>query len=54
MGAMFDKQTKTLANGMGNATTTVVVNLDGREVARSTVKNMKEMSSLGQLDTSWL
>lgn len=50
----FEKQTQALAKMNGNGTTTVIVELDGKEVARSTVKNMKQMSQLGQLDTSWL
>lgn len=53
MDKRFEEQNKVLANNQ-NSTTTVVVTLDGREVARNTVKNMKEMSSLGQLDTSWI
>ena len=54
MNKNFDRQTQALAKMNGNSTTTVVVNLDGKEVARSTVKNMKEMAQLGNLDTSWL
>ena len=51
LGRQFDKQTQQMAQ---NQTTTVIVQLDGKEVARSTVNNMKQMSQLGQLDTSWL
>lgn len=51
LGKQFDKQTQQMAQ---NQTTTVIVQLDGKEVARSTVNNMKQMSQLGQLDTSWL
>lgn len=54
MAKNFDKQTQALAKMNSNGTTTVIVELDGKEVARSTVKNMKQMSQLGQLDTSWL
>ena len=39
-------------NTQGNAT--IILQLDGKEVARGTVKNMKEMSKLGQLDMTWL
>ena len=50
----FRQLAKQLASNSNNGTTTVIVQLDGKEVARSTVKNMKQMSQLGQLDTSWL
>lgn len=50
---MFAEQNRMLAqNTQGN--TTIVLQLDGKEVARGTVKNMKEMSKLGQLDMTWL
>ena len=32
------------AGGIGNGTVTVVVNLDGREVARNTVKHINRMT----------
>lgn len=50
----FDKQTKVLSNNNGNESTTVVLNMDGREVGRGVVNNLKEMSRLGQVDMSWL
>ena len=52
---MFAEQNRMLMQSMqqgGNAT--IILQLDGKEVARGTVNNMKEMSKLGQLDMSWL
>ena len=53
---MFAEQNRMLMQSMqnGNGNATIVLQLDGKEVARGTVKNMKEMSRLGQLDMSWL
>lgn len=50
----FNRLAKQLASNNNNGTTTVIVQLDGKEVARSTVKQFKQMSQLGTLDTSWL
>ena len=52
---MFADQNRMLMQNMqqgGNAT--IILQLDGKEVARGTVNNMREMSKLGQLDMSWL
>ena len=52
---MFAEQNRMLMQSMqqgGNAT--IILQMDGKEVARGTVSNMKEMSQLGQLDMSWL
>ena len=50
---MFAEQNRMLAqNTQGNAT--IVLQLDGKEVARGTANNMKEMAKLGQLDMTWL
>lgn len=54
LGKQFAQQNQMLASHGNNGTTTVIVQLDGKEVARSTVNNMKNMSQLGQLDMSWL
>lgn len=55
LNTMFDKQNKVLSNNNNNNQPIVVqVTLDGKVVAQSTIKNMKEMSRLGTLDTSWL
>lgn len=54
LGKQFAQQNQMLASHGNNGTTTVIVQLDGREVARSTVNNMKQMNRLGQLDMSWL
>lgn len=52
----FDKQTQAIAkmNNSNNQPIVVQVTLDGKVIAQSTVNNMKEMSRLGTLDTSWL
>ena len=52
---MFADQNRILMQNMqqgGNAT--IILQMDGKEVARGTVNNMKEMSKLGQLDMTWL
>ena len=52
---MFADQNRMLMQNMqqgGNAT--IILQMDGKEVARGTVNNMREMSKLGQLDMSWL
>ena len=52
---MFADQNRMLMQNMqqgGNAT--IILQMDGKEVARGTVNNMKEMSKLGQLDMTWL
>lgn len=52
---MFADQNRMLMQNMqqgGNAT--IILQMDGKEVARGAVSNMKEMSKLGQLDMSWL
>ena len=54
LGKQFKQQNQLLASHNNNGTTTVIVQLDGKEVARSTVNNMKQMNQLGQLDMSWL
>lgn len=54
LGKQFANQNQLLASHSNSGTTTVIVQLDGKEVARSTVNNMKNMSQLGQLDMSWL
>lgn len=54
LGKQFAQQNQMLASHGNNGTTTVVVQLDGKEIARSTVNNFKQMSQLGTLDTSWL
>ena len=52
---MFAEQNRMLLQNMQNGgNTTIVLQLDGKEVARGTVKNMREMSKLGQLDMTWL
>ena len=50
---MFAEQNRMLAqNTQGNAT--IILQMDGKEVARGTANNMKEMAKLGQLDMTWL
>lgn len=52
---MFADQNRMLVQNMqqgGNAT--IILQMDGKEVARGTVNNMREMSKLGQLDMTWL
>lgn len=53
---MFADQNRMLQNMMqnGNGNATIILQMDGKEVARGTVNNMKNMSQLGQLDMSWL
>lgn len=55
----FERQNQQLASLIasmsgGNQPIEVILNVDGKQMAKATVKNMKEMSSLGQLDVSWL
>ena len=53
LGEMFEQQNRMLAqNTQGNAT--IILQMDGKEVARGTANNMKEMAKLGQLDMTWL
>ena len=53
---MFADQNRMLQNMMqnGNGNATIILQMDGKEVARGTVNNMKNMSQLGQLDMTWL
>ena len=53
---MFAEQNRMLMQSMqnGNGNATIILQMDGKEVARGTVNNMKEMSRLGQLDMTWL
>ena len=49
----FDKQNKQLSKG-NNQPIQVQVVLDGKVVAQSTIKEFKDQSRRGVLDTSWL
>lgn len=49
----FDKQNKQLSKG-NNQPITVQVVLDGKVIAQSTIKEFKDQSRRGVLDTSWL
>ena len=49
----FNKLAQQLASN-NNQPVTVQVTLDGKVIAQSTVDNFKQMSRLGNLDTSWL
>lgn len=52
---MFADQNRMLVqNIMQNGNATIILQMDGKEVARGTVNNMREMSKLGQLDMTWL
>ena len=53
---MFAEQNRMLMQNMqnGNGNATIILQMDGKEVARGTVSNMREMSRLGQLDMTWL
>lgn len=50
----FTKQNQALSNKGNNQPIVVQVTLDGKVIAQSTVDNFKQMSRLGNLDTSWL
>lgn len=56
MNKNFDRQTETLArmNNNNNQQTTLVLQLDGRELARGTFKNAGDLARLGQLNLEWL
>ena len=56
MNRNFEKQTETLArmNNNNNQQTTLVLTLDGRELARGTFKNAGDLARLGQLNLEWL
>ena len=53
----FDRQTQALLtrmnNNNNNQQTTLVLQLDGREVARGTFKNAGDLARVGQLDIDW-
>ena len=51
----FNRQTSQLARmNNNNQQTTLVLTLDGRELARGTFQNASKLSQLNQLDLSWL
>ena len=53
----FNRQTSQLArmnNNNNSNQTTLVLTLDGRELARGTFQNASKLSQVGQLDLSWL
>jgi phage-related protein len=56
MSKNFDRQTQTLAklNNNNNQQTTLVLQLDGREVARGTFRNAGDLARIGQLNLDWL
>ena len=55
MNKNFEKQTETLAKlNNNNQQTTLVLTLDGKELARGTFQNASKLSQVGQLDLSWL
>ena len=49
----FNKLAQQLSSN-NNQPVIVQVTLDGKVIAQSTVDNFKQMSRLGNLDTSWL
>lgn len=54
LGRQFDKQNRVLSNKGNNQPIQVQVVLDGKVVAQSTIKEFKDQSRRGVLDTSWL
>ena len=54
LGKQFDKQNRTLSKGNNQQPIQVQVVLDGKVVAQSTIKEFKDQSRRGVLDTSWL
>ena len=50
----FDKQNRALSKGNNQQPITVQVVLDGKVVAQSTIREFKDQSRRGVLDTSWL
>lgn len=50
----FDKQNRVLSNKGNQQPIQVQVVLDGKVVAQSTIKEFKDQSRRGVLDTSWL
>ena len=54
LGKQFDNQNKVLSNKGNNQPIVVNVQLDGKTIATTTVKNMKEMTQLGQMSWDWL
>jgi hypothetical protein len=56
LGNQFNRQTSQLArmNNSNNQQTTVVLQVDGKELARTTFQNASKLSQLNQLDLSWL
>ena len=54
-GKQFDKQNRALSNkGNNQQPIQVQVVLDGKVVAQSTIREFKDQSRRGVLDTSWL
>ena len=53
----FDRQTDKLARvvsqSQSSGNTTLVLTLDGKEVARGTFKNAGDLARVGQLDIDW-
>ncbi len=54
LGKQFDKQNRALSKGNNQQPIQVQVVLDGKVVAQSTIKEFKDQSRRGVLDTSWL
>ncbi len=58
MNKNFDRQTETLAklnnNNNNNQQTTLVLQLDGKEIARGTFQNASDLARIGQLNLDWL
>ena len=56
LGNQFNRQTSQLArmNNNNNQQTTVLLQVDGKELARTTFQNASKLSQTNQLDLSWL
>lgn len=55
MNRNFEKQTETLAKlNNNNQQTTLVLTLDGKEIAKGVFQNASKLSQVGKLDLSWL
>lgn len=52
LGKQFDRQNQVISNNTGNQT--VVLNLDGKQIAKGVFKNAGELAQLGQLNLEWL
>ena len=55
---MFDDQNKSLVKALSSNNSsspiTLTLNVDGTTLAKTTVKNMKDLSRVGALDLEWL